>query len=63
MSKVDIPDKVHKEVKKFALDHDISIKDAYVSLVGFALEQKHDKVALKKMLKDKQDQDNIIVGS
>ncbi|WP_048198254.1 hypothetical protein [Methanocella arvoryzae] len=63
MSKVEIPDKVHKEVKKFAVDHDMTIKDAYASLIGFALEQKHDKLALKKILKDKPGQDDIIVGS
>jgi hypothetical protein len=63
MSKVEIPDKVHKEVKKFAVEHDMSIKDAYVSLVEFALDQKHDKLALKKILRDKPGQDNIIVGS
>ena len=63
MSKVEIPNKVHKEVKKFALDHDISIKDAYSSLVEYALEQKHDRIAVKKILKDKTSQDDIIVGS
>ena len=64
MSKVEIPDKVHKEVKKFAVEHDMTIKDAYASLIGFALEQKHDKLAMKKILKDnKPGQDDIIVGS
>ena len=63
MSKVEIPDKVHKEVKKFALEHDLTIKDAYTLLVGFALEQKHDKLALKKILNAKPGQNDIIVGS
>jgi hypothetical protein len=63
MTKVDVPEKLHKEVKKFALDHDLSIKDAYAGLVEYALEQKHDRVAVKKMLRDRGTDDDIIVGS
>ncbi len=64
MPKADIPDKLHKEVKKFAVEHDMSLKDAYSHLVEYALEQKYDKAALKKILRDKgPDQDDIIVGS
>lgn len=64
MSKADIPEKLHKEVKKFAVEHDMSLKDAYSHLIEYALEQKHDKAALKKILKEKgSGQDDIIVGS
>jgi hypothetical protein len=63
MTKVDVPEKLHKEVKKFALDHDLSIKDAYAGLVEYALEQKHDRSAVKKMLRDRGADDDIIVGS
>lgn len=64
MSKVEIPDKVHKEVKKFALEHDLSLKDAYAGLVEFALEHKHDRTAVKKIKRDKgSGDDEIIVGS
>lgn len=64
MSKVEVSDTLHKKVKKFAVEHDLSIKDAYAHLVEFALEQKYDKLALKKILKEKMpDKDDIIVGS
>jgi hypothetical protein len=64
MPKAEIPEKLHKEVKKFAVDHDLSVKDAYAQLVEYALGQKYDKTALKKMLKEKgTNQDDIIVGS
>lgn len=64
MSKADIPEKLHKEVKKFAVEHDLSIKDAYVHLIEYALEQKYDKAALKKILKEKvSNQSDIIVAS
>jgi hypothetical protein len=65
MSKADIPDKLHKEVKKFAVEHDMSIKDAYIHLLEYALEQKYDRAALKKILKERgtTGQDDIIVGS
>ncbi|AFD00755.1 hypothetical protein Mtc_2015 [Methanocella conradii HZ254] len=65
MSKADIPEKLHKEVKKFAVEHDMSIKDAYVHLLEYALEQRYDKAALKKILKERgpSGQDDIIVGS
>jgi hypothetical protein len=64
MSKADIPEKLHKEVKKFAVDHDLSIKDAYAHLLEYALEQKYDRVALKKILREKDaGQNDIIVGS
>ncbi len=65
MPKADIPEKLHKEVKKFALDHDLSLKDAYARLIEYALDQKYDKSAVKKILKEKgaPGQDDIIVGS
>jgi hypothetical protein len=63
MSKVEVPDRLHKEVKKFALEHDMSIKDAYVHLVEYSLDQKFDKAALKKILKDRAGPNDIIVGS
>ncbi len=64
MPKADSPEKLHKEVKKCAVEHDMSLKDAYSHLVEYALEQKYDKAALKKILKDKgSERDNIIVGS
>jgi hypothetical protein len=64
MSKADIPEKLHKEVKKFAVDHDLSIKDAYAHLIEYALEQKYDRIALKKILREKDaGQNDIIVGS
>jgi len=64
MPKADIPEKLHKEVKKFAVDHDLSLKDAYARLIEYALEQKYDKAALKKILKEQgASQDDIIVGS
>ena len=64
MSKADIPENLHKEVKKFAVEHDLSLKDAYAQLIEYALQQKYDKHALKKILKEKgASQDDIIVGS
>jgi hypothetical protein len=63
MPKVEMPDGLHKEVKKFAVEHDLSIKDAYAKMVQFALEQKHDKHALKKILNEKGADSDIIVGS
>jgi hypothetical protein len=64
MSKAEVPEKLHKEVKKFAVEHDMTLKDAYANLIEYALAQKYDKAALKKILKDKgSSQDNIIVGS
>ena len=63
MPKVEMPEALHKEVKKFAVDQDLSVKDAYSRLVRFALEQKHDKHALKKILNEKGAEDDIIVGS
>ena len=64
MSKADIPEKLHKEVKKFAVDHDLSLKDAYAQLIEYALHQTYDKNSLKKILKEKgASQDDIIVGS
>jgi hypothetical protein len=63
MPKVEVPELLHKEVKKFAVDHDLSLKDAYACLIRFALEQKHDKHALKKILNEKGANDDIIVGS
>jgi hypothetical protein len=64
MSKADIPEKLHKEVKKFAVEHDLSIKDAYAHLIEYALEQKYDRIALKKILREKDaGQNDIIVGS
>lgn len=64
MSKVEVSEALHKKVKKFAVEHDLSIKDAYAHLVDYALEQKYDKLALKKILKEKtSDKDDIIVGS
>lgn len=63
MPKVDMPDGLHKEVKKFALEHDLSLKEAYAMLVQYALEQKFDKNALKKILNEKGAADDIIVGS
>jgi hypothetical protein len=64
MSKADIPEKLHKEVKKFAVEHDLSLKDAYARLIEYALEQKYDKAALKRILKEKDaGQNDIIVGS
>ncbi len=65
MSKADIPENLHKEVKKFALEHDMALKDAYAHLLEYALaQQKYDKAALKKILKEKgSGQDDIIVGS
>lgn len=62
MSKVEIPETLHKKVKKFAVEHDLSIKDAYAHLVEFALDQKYDKASLKKILKESES-DEIIVGS
>lgn len=62
MPKVEFSDDIHKEVKKFAVEHDLSLKDAYALLVKFALDQKYDKNTLKKMLKGK-GRDDIIVGS
>ncbi len=63
MPKVEMSEGLHKEVKKFAVDHDLSVKDAYACLVRFAIEQKHDKHALKKILNEKGADDDIIVGS
>ncbi len=64
MPKADVPENLHKEVKKFAVDHDLSLKDAYARLLEYALEQKYDKTAVKKILKEKgASQDDIIVGS
>jgi hypothetical protein len=63
MPKVEVPDGLHKEVKKFAVEHDLSIKDAYSKLVQFALEQKFDKNAMKKILNEKGAGNDIIVGS
>ncbi len=63
MPKVEVPDGLHKEVKKFAVEHDLSIKDAYSKLVEYALEQKFDKNAMKKILNEKGARDDIIVGS
>ena len=63
MPKVEMPGSLHKEVKKFALEHDVSLKDAYAKLVQYALEQKHDKHAIKKILNEKGADDDIIVGS
>ncbi|MGA9140494.1 MAG: hypothetical protein WBZ29_09735 [Methanocella sp.] len=63
MPKVEMPDGLHKEVKKFAVEHDLSIKDAYAKLVQYSLEQKHDKHALKKILNEKGADSDIIVGS
>ena len=64
MSKADIPEKLHKEVKKFAVEHDLSLKDAYAHLIEYTLEQKHDRTALKKILREKNaGQNEIIVGS
>jgi hypothetical protein len=63
MPKVETPEGLHKEVKKFAVDYNMSVKDAYACLVRFALEQKHDKHALKKILNQKGADDDIIVGS
>lgn len=64
MSKADIPENLHKEVKKFALEHDLSLKDAYAHLIEYALQQKYDRVALKKILREKNAGENeIIVGS
>ncbi|MCD1294925.1 hypothetical protein CUJ83_07930 [Methanocella sp. CWC-04] len=63
MPKVEVPEDLHKNVKKFAIDHNLTIKDAYAQLVQFALDQKYDKNSLKKILKDKGSSDNIIVGS
>jgi hypothetical protein len=64
MPKADIPERLHKEVKKFAAEHDMSLKDAYSRLIEYALEQKYDKAALKKILREKgSSQDDIIVGS
>ncbi len=63
MPKVEMPDGLHKEVKKFAVDHDLAVKDAYARLVQYALEQKHDKNAVKKILNEKGAGDDIIVGS
>lgn len=56
-------DGLHKEVKKFAVEYDLSIKDAYAKLVQYALEQKHDKHAIKKILNEKGADGDIIVGS
>ncbi len=58
-----MPDGLHKEVKKFAVDHDLSAKDAYAKLVKYALDQKFDKNAVKKILDEKGADDDIIVGS
>ena len=64
MPKADIPENLHKEVKKFAVEHDLSIKDAYAHLIEYALEQKYDRIALKKILREKDaGQNDIIVGS
>lgn len=64
MPKADIPESLHKSVKKFAVEHDLSLKDAYARLIEYALEQKYDKASLKKILKEKGvSQDDIIVGS
>lgn len=63
MPKVDMPEGLHKEVKKFAVEHDLSLKDAYGKLVQYALEQKHDKHALKKIMNEKGVDNDIIVGS
>jgi len=63
MPKVDMPDGLHKEVKKFAVDHDLSAKDTYAKLVKYALDQKFDKNAVKKILDEKGADDDIIVGS
>lgn len=63
MPKVEVPELLHKEVKKFAVDHDLTTRDAYACLIRYALEQKHDKHALKKILDGKGADDDIIVGS
>jgi hypothetical protein len=63
MPKADIPEKMHKDVKKFALEHDMTLKDAYATLIRYALDQRFDKSALKKMLNEKGGSDDIIVGS
>jgi transposase len=64
MPKADVPEKLHKEVKKFAVEHDMTLKDAYAQLIEYALNQKYDKAALKKILREKgTSQDDIIVGS
>ena len=63
MAKADIPEKLHKDVKKFALEHDLTLKDAYALLIKYALEQRFDKSTLKRMLNEKGGQDDIIVGS
>lgn len=63
MAKADIPENLHKEVKKFALEHDLTLKDAYALLVKYALDQRFDKYTLKKMLNENGGSDDIIVGS
>jgi len=63
MAKADIPEKLHKDVKKFALEHDLTLKDAYALLIKYALDQRFDKHTLKKMLNEKSGSDDIIVGS
>ena len=63
MAKADIPEKLHKDVKKFALEHDLTLKDAYTLLIKYALDQRFDKSTLKRMLNEKGGQDDIIVGS
>jgi hypothetical protein len=63
MPKVEVSESLHKNVKKFAVEHDLTLKDAYAHLVEYALEQKYDKMSLKKILKEKGSQDDIIVGS
>ena len=63
MPKAEVPEGLHKDVKKFAVDHDLSVKDAYACLIRFALEQKHDRHALKRILNEQGADDDIIVGS
>ena len=63
MAKADIPEKLHKDVKRFALEHDLTLKDAYALLLKYALDQRFDKSTLKRMLNEKSGSDDIIVGS
>jgi cystathionine gamma-synthase len=44
-------------------DRVVSVKDTYAHLVQYALEQKHDKHALKRILNEKVADNDIIVGS
>ena len=63
MAKAEIPEKLHKDVKKFALEHDLTLKDAYTMLLRYSLDQRFDKATLKKILNEKGGSDDIIVGS